>query len=363
MQLAKNGRVPHAQLFLGNEGTGALSLAIAYAQYLNCEHPTDNDSCGKCKSCIKYNALSHPDLHFVYPVVKTPKNSKPVSADFAEQWRKFISASKFHSYNQWLSTLGTENSQASIYAQEAEEIIKALTYKPYEAEFKVMIIWLPEKMNITAANKLLKMIEEPPHKTVFILVAQNDEEILPTIKSRTQLVKIPRLSQEELAKAIKQEYPQVDEEKIKEIARISNGNFFEAQNFLEEILNPDQTKPNLDLFIEFMRLAYAAKVIEMIDFVDTLSALGREKIKHFLSYSIHLLRQSFVLNLGQEKISYLTDKEFNFINNFAKYINKKNITPLTTQFNSAIADIERNGYAKIVLLDLMFKTAKLLKIK
>jgi DNA polymerase-3 subunit delta' len=343
IESAKNGRIPHAQMFLGGEGTGALSLAIAYAQYINCENPGPEDSCGQCKSCRKFQNLTHPDLHFVFPVIKTPKNSKPYSADILEQWREFVSSSYFNSLEDWLSALGASDAQASIYVHEAEEIIKTLSYKAFEAKYKVMIIWLPEKMNISAANKLLKILEEPPDKTIFILVSENAEQILPTIKSRTQIVKLPPLSPELLEKALKQEFPDAPDDLIAQAAKAADGNFITAKKYLRELIDPSLATPFFDLFVKFMRTAYAGKPLEMINFVEELSSLGREKQKQFLRYSLHFLRQAFMINQNLEKITHLTEKERNFAQKFSPFITKNNIENLNFEFSKAYSDIERNA--------------------
>ncbi len=363
IQSAKAGRVPHAQMYLGNEGTAVLSLAIAYAQFINCENPQENDSCGVCKSCKKFEHLTHPDLHFVFPVVKTPKNSKPYSADFLEQWRKFVLSTKFHSLNDWLSVIGASDAQPSIYVHEAEEIIKTLNYKAFEAKYKIMIIWLPEKMNISAANKLLKILEEPPDQTVFILVSYDDENILATIKSRTQTVKIPPLTHDQLIRSLKQEFPGVPDELLEQAAASAEGNFITAKKYLQELSDPSLSQPFFELFVKFMRLAYQTNAIYMLDLVEELNKLGKEAKKQFLVYSLHMIRQSFLLNQKLEKIVHLTEKELNFAKNFSPFITKNNIEGFNWEFSKAISDLERNAYDRLVFLDLLFTTAKLIKNK
>ncbi len=363
----KNNRISHAQLFLGAEGTGKLSLALAYAQYVNCENPSDNDSCGECKSCRKFRKLAHPDLHFVFPVVRTPKLSKPVSLDYLEQWREFINKDKFHSYNQWLEFLGTENLQGSIYAQESQEIIRIVNLKTFEAKYKIIIIYMPEKMNISAANKLLKAIEEPPPQTLFILVSEDDSQILTTIRSRTQLIKISRLSDEQIFDNIRTLFPDFDQDKLRDITKISNGNALYAEQIVREELNPTQNSlsDNFELFVRFMRLAYAPKFAEINILVEDLAKLGREKQKNFIEYSLRMIRENFILNINkeQDKISFLTKKEKDFSLKFNQFINQNNIFALYEELNKAHADIIRNASAKILFLDLILKTAKLLKLK
>lgn len=364
---ANKERISHAQLFLGSEGSGLLSLALAYAQYVNCEHPIDGDSCNDCKSCRKFNKLAHPDLHFVFPVVKTPKIKNPVSLDYLTEWREFINSTKFHSYNKWLDFLGTENLQGSIYSQESQEIIRIVNLKTFEAKYKIIIIYMPEKMNISAANKLLKAIEEPPAQTLFFLVSEDDSQILTTILSRTQLVKITKLSDEQIFENLKNQHPDFDQNKLKDIARISSGNAVYAEEIVKEELNPGSAglNENFELFSKFMRLAYSPNFSLINEMVEELGKLGREKQKIFIEYSLRLLRENFILNTNNnnQNINFLTQKEAEFSLKFNKFINQLNIFALYQEFNKAHADIIRNASAKILFLDLLLKTAKLLKLK
>lgn len=367
IEAAEKGRISHAQLFLGSEGSGLLSLALAYAQYVNCEHPIDGDSCNDCKSCRKFNKLAHPDLHFVFPVVKNKKIKNPVSLDYLNEWREFINSTKFHSFNKWLDFLGAENSQGGIFAQESQEIIKIVNLKTFEAKYKIIIIYMPEKMNISAANKLLKALEEPPAQTLFFLVSEDNSQILTTILSRTQLIKIAKLSDEQIYENLKKQFPDFDENTLNDIARISDGNAVYAQEIVNEELNPGTVglSENFDLFTKFMRLAYSPNFSQINDLVEELGKLGREKQKKFLEYSLRLLRENFILNTNNnnQKINFLTKKEVEFSLKFNKFINQLNIFALYEQFNKAHADIIRNASAKILFLDLILKTAKLLKLK
>jgi len=360
----KQKRVSHAWLFTGNEGNGKLSMAIAYAQYLSCTNKGENDSCGECSSCKKYEKLIHPDLHFVFPVVRTSKFTKPVSDDFISKWREFILESPYHGFEKWLEKLEIENQQAGIFAQESGEIIKKLNFKSYESEYKVMIIWLPEKMNVSASNKLLKMIEEPPSKTIFILVAESTEKIIQTILSRTQLVKIPKVSFESMFEKIKKQTG-LDDEKINEIVRISDGNFNKAEKLINNI-DSDKDNENFYLFTDLMRDAYGVKVNELISWSNKLSQEGREQQKSFLEYSLLMLRENFILNISSEnknKIVFLGGKERSFSENFNKFIHKDNIFGITQEFTEAYNHIERNGSSKLIFLDLALKIARLLKVK
>ena len=364
LNTVKNKRISHAWLFAGPEGNGKLALAIAYAQYLSCRNKSETDSCGECISCKKYMKLIHPDLHFVYPVVRTKKITKPVSDDFINQWRKFILDFPYHGFEKWLEITGVENQQAGIFTQESAEIIKKLNFKSYESEYKVMIIWIPERMNVTASNKLLKMIEEPPPKTVFILVSEDTEKIINTILSRTQLVKIPKISSESMFESIKEKYNFADE-KVKEIVRISNGNFLTADELIknrEENIESD----NFIRFTKLMRLSYGVKVNELMEWTDDISGIGRENQKRFLEYSLRLTRENFILNISPENknnIIYLTNKEEQFSEKFNIFINKNNINDITNEFTQAYNHIERNGYNKLIFLDLALKIARLLKVK
>ncbi len=360
----KQKRISHAWIFTGPEGNGKLALAVAYAQYLSCENKGEKDSCGECISCRKYQKLIHPDLHFVYPVIKTKNFSKPISDNFAEIWRNFILKSSYHSFDNWLEDLETENQQAGIFAQESGEIIRKLNFKPYESEYKVMIIWLPEKMNISASNKLLKMIEEPPPKTIFILVSEDTEKIITTILSRVQMVKIPKLNKESMIESIKNKYD-LSDDKIMEIVRISGGNFLKV----EELVNNTEQNINSENYIWFtdlMRAAYGVKITELIKLTNEISQCGRELQKSFIEYSLQMLRENFILNINPEnsnKIVFLTNKENDFSEKFNQFIHKDNIIEIVKEFTEAHNHIVRNGYSKLVFLDLALKTARLIKVK
>ena len=361
IDVAAKNRVSHAQLFYGAEGTGKISLTIAYAQYLNCTNPQNGDSCGECKSCKKFAHLAHPDLHFIYPVVKTPKISKPVSLDYLDKWRDFIKKSKFHSYNEWLEFIGTDNLQGSIYSQESKEIIRIINLKTFEAKYKSIIIYMPEKMNISAANKLLKAIEEPPPDTLFFLISEDESSILSTIRSRTQLIKISKLSNEELEMALRKEISEFDEKLLKDTIKISAGNFIYARQILNKSENYFQ---NFNLFTELMRTSFSANFASINNIAETISKLGREKQKSFLAYSLRLIRENFILNTTKNNdLNYLTQKEAEFSKKFNRFINKKNIEQLFYEFNKAYSDIARNASAKILFFDLMLKTSQLLRTK
>jgi DNA polymerase-3 subunit delta' len=352
-------RVSHAQLFTGPEGCGSLALALAYATYISCENRTAGDSCGICKSCLKYEKMIHPDLHFVFPVIKDKKNAEPLSDTYLEQWREFVRQSPYFTINDWLNSIEVENAQGLIFASEAAEIIKKLSLKTFESDFKIMIIWLPEKMHPSAANKLLKLIEEPPDKTLFLLVSDEPDKILPTIISRCQLVKIPGFSDDEIGEFLKVKFG-TDERKASEIARVANGNILRAIGLHE---NEDSSIRNLERFKSLMRFAWKRDVISVIGWSEEMAATGREAQKNFLSFSLRLLRENLMLTLDRKnnKLVYLTGDEASFSDNFHPFITQKNIYNLTDEFNLAHSHIEANGNAKIIFLDLALKVTRLIR--
>ncbi len=352
-------RVSHAQLFTGPEGCGSLALALAYAQFVSCENRLPADSCGACKSCVKYEKFIHPDLHFVFPVIKDKKTNEPVSDYYIEQWRDFLGQSPFFTLNKWLDSIEVENAQGLIFASEASEIIKKLSLKSFESDFKIMIIWLPEKMHLSTANKLLKMVEEPPEKTLFLLVSDEPDKVIPTILSRCQLVKIPSFRPGAVKAYIKEKF-NFDEIRTADISRVANGNIIRAIELCE---NESSSRVNLEHFKNLMRYAWKRDIISLIAWSEEVAAIGREPQKSFISYSLRLVRENLMLTLDQMKnsIVYLTDEESKFSANFHPFINYDNIAPFTEELNLAYAHIEANGNAKVVFLDLALKLTKLIK--
>lgn len=354
----KENRVSHAQLFLGAEGSGNLALAIAYAQYLSCEDKQSDDSCGVCRSCTKFQKLVHPDLHFVFPV-STSKTIKkdPVSDDYIAQWRETIIENPYVNQSKWYEIIDLENKQGIISKNESYEILKKLNLKTFESEYKIMIIWLPEKMNAFAANKLLKLIEEPPEKTLFLLVAENTEQILQTILSRTQLFKIPKVDNESIQKALC-DNEGLSIEKANDITHLANGNYSSALNLINSV---EEDNYNFNYFAQIMRLSFQRKVIELIEWVDEISRIGREKQKSFLVYAIRLTRENFMLNIKNKELVHLTKKELEFSEKFSQFIDQENVYQIYDALNRAHSDIEMNAYNKIVFLDLALKIVKLIK--
>jgi len=359
LRSVKEERVSHAQIFAGNEGCGSMALALAYARYISCENRSAHDSCGTCKSCVKYEKLIHPDLHFVFPVVKGKKATEPVSDTYIEEWREFVKKSPYFNLNNWMDFIEAGNSQGLIFAAEASEIIKKLSLKTFESDFKIMIIWLPEKMHQATANKLLKMIEEPPEKTLFILVSEEPDKVIPTILSRCQLVKIPSFTSTDIENHLVNFYG-IPAEKSKDLARVSNGNISRSIELCE---NEDSTLANLERFKSLMRYAWKRDILSIITWAEEISGTGRESQKNFVTFSMRILRENLMLSLDQMKnrLVFLTGEEASFSGKFHPFITKDNIYPLSDEFNLVYAHIESNGNAKIIFLDLALKVTRLIR--
>lgn len=355
---ARKGLIPHAQLFCGPEGIGKFPLALAYAQYLNCENPTDNDSCGKCASCVKYAHLTHPDLHFVFPIVKKAAKKKEVCDDYIADWREFV---KQHNYyfnlTQWLDHIDAENSQGLIYAKESEEILRKLSLRIYEAKYKIMIIWLPEKMHESCANKLLKIIEEPTDNTIFLLVSDTPDNIITTIQSRCQRINVYGVSESDIVQALESEYNILPDDATT-VAHLSKGSYLKA---VETISLNEEHKFFFNLFVQMMRASYARNIKEIKTIGNELAAIGRENQKSFLIYSQRMVREYFVSNLHQPEITYLAQDEANFGIRFAPFINERNIVGFMDELALAERHIEQNVNAKMVFFDLCLKITMLIK--
>lgn len=355
------GRVPHAQLFSGAQGSGKLALAIAYAQYLMCTNRTNGDSCGQCPSCKKIEKLIHPDLHFVYPVNATEKTEASADEDKISDtialWRQQILQNPYFSESDWYDTIDIKNKQGIINTASASEVIRSLSLKSYESKYKVMIIWLPERMNVTAANKLLKLIEEPPQNTVFILVSDNPKLLLKTITSRTQQILVPPIEREQIAKALV-DLCEVSPDKARDISRISNGNFCVALN-----LKDSEISEHFERYTQLMRLSYSKNYLKLIAWAEDTAKLGREGIKDFVSYSVRLTRDSLMLNLGLDDLSFLVGEEAQFGKNFSPYITEQNIYRIIAEFTRASEHIAQNANANVVFTDFVIRMASLINAK
>jgi len=355
IRTVKENRVSHAQLFLSSEGSGALPLAVAYAQYINCLDKLENDSCGQCSSCRKYEKYIHPDLHFSYPFFAS--KDVRIATDVLDEWRNMLLESPYFNLDIWRSKLNAENKQANINIAECHDIIKKLSYKAFEAQTKVLIMWLPEFLD-REGNALLKIIEEPPANTLFILVAQNQEQILSTILSRTQLVKVPKLSDAEIEHFLLSESG-LSREKAEEYSFLADGNLIEARLLLAE--NPDN---HAHAFTEWLRMGYGNKVPDMISFTETLSGWGRENQKNFLRYGIHFLRECCLLLNGADDLVKLPPKPLEVaIRLSSNVLNPAMTEALIAELETAQYHIERNANPKILFLDVSLQLVKIIKFK
>ena len=362
VQSVKENRVAHAQLFLGQEGTGKLALAIAYAQYINCADRGEHDSCGVCPSCKKYNALAHPDLHFIFPTTTTKSVKKDPESDlFLTEWRGYLEKCETYAdLSSWYNTLDVENKQGAINVRDAATIMRKLNLKAYEAEYKIAIIWMAEKLNIQAANKLLKLLEEPPEKTLFILVSENQEELLTTVRSRTVLMKIPKLTLDEVQNALIHKFV-CDYNLARNAATLANGNWIMAQRYVND---QEDEKLYFQSFQKWMRYCFRFSASELIDFIaNDIKSLGRERQKDFLAYGLNFFHNALLMNNGLRDNVLLPDDEKTFLKNFAPFISNNNIELITELFEESINQIERNGNASLIFLDDSFKIFNYFKMK
>lgn len=358
IQSVTDDRIAHAQLFFGPEGSGKLALAIAYAQYINCANRTPDDSCGTCPSCAKYQKLIHPDLHFVYPVATNKSITKdPVSEDFIKQWRELVLKNPYFSLLQWYEAIDIDNKQGIIGKNESQEIIHKLNMKSFEADYKVMIIWMAERMNDSAANKLLKMIEEPPQKTIFLFISENMGLIIPTILSRTQLIKIFKIKQEDALNYLIKKH-NAGEQQASDAVKLSDGNLVTAIGLLDA---EQDNSFNFEKFVELMRLCWKKDVLGLLQWCEEVATIGREQQKSFLLYALRMARENYMMNCKVPELALLTTKEEEFSSKFFPFIHSNNIGSISDELNRAQYHIESNANGKIVLLDMALKLIKLIK--
>lgn len=357
LEECRKGRLSHARLFVGKEGVGKMALALAVAQYINCDNPTAQDACGSCPSCVKYQKLIHPDLHFVFPVVKIPGKSSVVCDDFIEQWREFLHENTYLSLSNWYKHIGVDNKQGMIYAEESNEIIRKLSRKSYEGKYKVVIIWLPEKMHLSCANKLLKILEEPPQKTLFLMLSEHAEEVLPTIYSRAQSLRVPSIDEESLQHFLTNEG--YSAEIASAITTLSGGSVTEAIRLLEQ---KENLQFNFDAFKNLMRFAYARNIPELYNWTETMAKIGRERQKQFMDYACRMVRENFMYNLKNGDLYRITPEEEQFSTKFAPFIQPKNVEALYKEFTKSYADITANGNAKIIFMDLCIRTVRKIRM-
>ncbi|MBR2050310.1 MAG: DNA polymerase III subunit [Rikenellaceae bacterium] len=355
------GRVSHAQLFTGECGGGALPMALAYAQYINCTNRHDGDSCGECPSCRKMEELAHPDLHFVFPVNKQGKKSgeKVMSGDFLQLWREQIrSTGGYFDESMWNDRLDLGKTlKPLISVHDAGEIIRTLSFKSFEGEYKIVLVWLPELMNVEAANTLLKILEEPWEKTLFLMVSRQPQRLLSTIISRTQEVAVPRIDSGELAEELVRESG-LERERADQLARLACGDLIEARRLVS---GGDQlAAASFDMFCSLMRLSYSNKHLELLDWAEGFAALTRDRQIAFFGDALRLLRESYMLNAGMAEISYLWAEEAAFCSKFAPFVGNHNIEALVAEIETARGQIVQNGNALIVATHFALAISKLI---
>ena len=366
LKSATQGRIPHAQLFIGPEGCGTLPMAIAYSQYILCQNSGDENSGGNEACNLKFEHFSHPDLHFIYPTVTTDDvKSKPKSIDFITDFRQFLKENSYGSLFDWYQLLGVKNKQGEIRVDDAQEILKSLALKSYEGGYKVIIIWMADKMNIAASNKLLKLLEEPTDKTVFILISENEEDIIQTIRSRCQVVHFNALPEKVIEEGLIIKH-NIDPKMATKIAHQAQGNFNKAL----QLLSDDGEDSYFEKwFVDWVRAAFRAKgnaaaIQDLINWSDQIAGLGRETQKKFLDFCINMFRQALLLNYETPKLVYLEPKVDKFkLENFAPFVNENNIQDIFKELSDAMYHIERNGNAKIILTDLSIKLTRLIHKK
>jgi DNA polymerase-3 subunit delta' len=357
IQSVKEGFIPHARLISGREGTGMLPLALAYARYLHCTNRQEDDACGVCPSCLKFNKLSHPDLHFVFPIINKKGIKETFCDDFLPEWRKFIFETPYANLSAWLETIAAENAQGSIYARESDEILRKLNLRAYESDYKIMIIWLLEKMNETAANKLLKLLEEPPDKTVFLLISEEPEKVIATIRSRAQTLLVPPIADEDLSRALAEHYT-LSAEDIRLVVRLSKGSYAEAVRIIDSTGDNDAY---LELFMTIMRNSWKKDVLNMKAKAEQFAAMGRDRQKGFLAYAQRMMRENFLYRLQIPEINYMNRKEAEFSANFHPFVKEENILDFMEELALAERHIESNVNPRMIFFDLSMKVAVLLK--
>jgi DNA polymerase-3 subunit delta' len=357
LKMVNEARVPHALLFSGKEGSGDLPAAVAFAQHLFCTNKTNDGGCGQCTACNKVAKLVHPDLHLVFPIAKSKEIKS--SNDLIREFREAFLANPYLSLTEWFNELSAENKQPIIPVEEANDILRKLSYTSFEGSYKVMIIWQPEKMNLEAANKLLKILEEPPDQTIFILVSNHPDQLLATILSRVQQIPFYNCTEQEITDALILNF-NVIVEVANQAAILANGNYAEAVSLLTQ---NEESVSFLNNFQTFMRLALKFDCGKVLQWIDENAASGREKQKQFLQYGLEVFRDCLMYNYGDKNLVRLSGQEKLFLEKFAPFVNQKNYEKLISEFNSNYYNIERNANSKILFMDLFLKTNELINLK
>jgi DNA polymerase-3 subunit delta' len=357
LQMVRENQLPHALMFCGPQGAGKLPLALAFARYLLCTEPADDDACGECAGCRMLDNWAHPDLHFSFPVYKGKSSDHPVSDNYLSAWRDQLMATPYFDTEMWLNDIKAENQQITFYVQESDALQKKLALKSSQGGRKVVLMWLPEKMSQEVANKLLKLIEEPPLHTYFLLVSEDPEMVLGTIQSRVQRINVPSLSEEEIANALVTLHA-VPEELAQNIAHIARGNYTDALKRLEA---GNEQQQFFELFVQLMRSSYMRNLKELQAWTQDVKELGRERQKRMLEYFQRLLRENFMYNFRKEEMSFMTKEEEQFSQKFAPFINEINVIGIMDELSDAQRDIEQNVNAQMVFFDFALKMIILLK--
>jgi len=357
-------RIAHAQLFDGPKGSGKLAIALAYAQLINCESYKDNDSCGTCSSCLKYLKITHPDLHIIYPVIKKSSTDKPISDDFISLWREEILFNPYQSLGKWMESykesfvekISNKKKEGVIYAHQIKELNRKLSLKIYEAKNRVVIIWMPEKMNIKAANKFLKILEEPPARTILLLVSEKKTSLLTTVLSRLQIIEVPRYTVNETISF----FSGNKKSDFLNYCKRANGNLGNLYNYNKDLGSKDGF---IETFSSLMRVCFKNNIVEISSWVDQTSTKTRENQIKIISYSISLIRECLIYNYSDKKINNLSEQEAKFIKNFSSYIHEENSLQIISILETVIKNIQRNANSKIILFDMLLRLVKLLKLK
>ena len=360
----ESGKVSHATMFAGPPGSGKLAAALATAQYMLCSNPQNGEPCGQCSSCKKVETFNHPDIIFIYPTISSSKFKQNYSNNFIEEWQKMLSSSPYFSLSEWIEKIsgGQSNKQASIFKDDSEEIIRRLSVKSFESANRFIIIWHADKMNNVAANKILKILEEPQPNTYFILTTENPDNILPTIISRTQLVKFSAVKTTEILDWLQKKYKNLEEWQKINISKLADGNVIYARQ-LAELYMQNKSLEFFSLFVELTRNAYKRDFEKINDLVLQIDELPVEQQKTFIVYMTRMFRAAFLFSKKLPELTLLTDDEVEFIKNFSKVTNQKNIENIYNILNESYYAVTRNANRKILWTNLIIKTGIFLRVK